>query len=107
MKVRSTYTGYTQAVESYFEKLLPRLVPLQYSKGGPIIAVQIENEYGSYDEDKVYLEWCKKILVSNGITELLFTSDGQTDEFLRRGSLPGVLSVVNFQVIILRILIGP
>ncbi|CDQ79728.1 unnamed protein product [Oncorhynchus mykiss] len=43
MKLRTTYPGFTEAVDS-FDQLIPRVAPYQYTKGGPIIAVQVENE---------------------------------------------------------------
>ncbi len=45
----STYKPYLQHIENYFSKLLPILAAFQYSKGnGPVIAFQLENEFGSY-----------------------------------------------------------
>ena len=37
------------------------LLDPQYTKGGPIIAVQIENEYGSYNMDKKYMAYVKTV----------------------------------------------
>lgn len=67
-------------MERYFKKLLALVEPLQFTRGGPIIAVQIENEYGNVKEegkpiDTAYLEALRDILKENGIVELLFTSD--------------------------------
>lgn len=42
------YPGYIHAVQKYFRKLFEILIPLQYSRGGPIIAFQIENELADY-----------------------------------------------------------
>uniref|UniRef100_A0A8C0K3W2 Beta-galactosidase-1-like protein 2 n=1 Tax=Canis lupus dingo TaxID=286419 RepID=A0A8C0K3W2_CANLU len=61
MKLRTTYKGFTKAVNHYFDKIIPMIVQLQYAKGGPIIAVQVENEYGSYHQDKRYLKYIKKV----------------------------------------------
>ena len=41
-------------VRSYFSVLLPKLVPLQVTHGGPVIMMQVENEYGSYGMEKEY-----------------------------------------------------
>ncbi|XP_049496817.1 beta-galactosidase-1-like protein 2 [Panthera uncia] len=60
MKLRTTYKGFTKAMNHYFDELIPKIVPLQYGKGGPIIAVQVENEYGSYHRDKRYMSYIKK-----------------------------------------------
>ncbi|XP_031651435.1 beta-galactosidase-1-like protein 2 [Oncorhynchus kisutch] len=59
MKLRTTYRGFTEAVDS-FDQLIPRVAPFQYSKGGPIIAVQVENEYGSYAKDVEYMPYIKE-----------------------------------------------
>ena len=76
MQVRTQYHGYTKAVERYFNHLIPKILKYQSSQGGPIIGVQIENEYGGYgNTDSHHLEWLKKLLISLGITEPLFTSD--------------------------------
>ena len=37
----------------------------QYKHGGPIIAVQVENEYGSYNKDPAYMPYIKKVRVSS------------------------------------------
>ncbi|XP_018603858.2 beta-galactosidase-1-like protein 2 isoform X1 [Scleropages formosus] len=97
MKLRTTYPGFTAAVNSYLDKLIPRVVPLQYMKGGPIIAFQVENEYGSYGNDSQYMSFIKEALVSRGIEELLVTSDNR--QGLHRGGLKGVLKTINLQKI--------
>ncbi len=61
----SKYKPYLQHVENYFSKLLPILAAFQYSKGnGPIIAFQIENEYGSYDRYVNRLHHVKRSLMA-------------------------------------------
>ncbi|XP_071095299.1 beta-galactosidase-1-like protein 2 [Haliotis cracherodii] len=75
MKVRSNYPPYQKASERFFSKLLPLVTDLQYSQGGPIIAVQVENEFGSYSDEVQHLDFLRALLIKNGITELLVTSD--------------------------------
>uniref|UniRef100_A0A8D0KVV7 Beta-galactosidase n=1 Tax=Strix occidentalis caurina TaxID=311401 RepID=A0A8D0KVV7_STROC len=77
MQLRTTYKGFTEAVDAYFDHLMPVVVPLQYKKGGPIIAVQVENEYGSYAKDPNYMSYVKMALLNRGIVELLMTSDNK------------------------------
>jgi beta-galactosidase len=86
--LRSSDPRFTDVVEEWFDALVPVLEPLQACHGGPIVAVQIENEYGSYGDDKDYLRWNRAALTSRGITELLFTADGGNDYFLDGGALP-------------------
>ncbi|XP_035684141.1 beta-galactosidase-1-like protein 2 [Branchiostoma floridae] len=93
--VRTTRPMFIDPVEVWFGRLLAEVVPRQYTNGGPIIAVQIENEYGGFSNSTEYMERLKKILESRGIVELLFTSDGKGA--LISGGIPGVLKTVNFQ----------
>ncbi|KAI1903367.1 hypothetical protein AGOR_G00026460 [Albula goreensis] len=95
MKLRTTYPGFTEAVNTFFDKLIPKVVPLQFKKGGPIIAVQVENEYGSYAKDENYMPFIKEALQSRGIDELLLTSDNQ--EGLKHGGVKGALKSINLQ----------
>ncbi|TDH15060.1 hypothetical protein EPR50_G00027820 [Perca flavescens] len=95
MKLRTTYPGFTAAVNPFFNQLMKKVVPHQYSKGGPIIAVQVENEYGSFAKDEDYMPFIKEALLSRGITELLLTSDNR--EGLKRGGVKGALETINFQ----------
>ncbi|KAM8768168.1 beta-galactosidase-1-like protein 2 isoform 1-T1 [Acanthopagrus schlegelii] len=95
MKLRTTYPGFTEAVNSFFNQLIKKVVPHQYSKGGPIIAVQVENEYGAYAQDEEYMAFIKEALLSRGVTELLLTSDNK--DGLKLGGVKGVLETVNFQ----------
>lgn len=88
--------SYLEKVDRFFDALLSRLKPLQCTNGGPIIAMQVENEYGSYGNDKKYLNYLKEGIIQRGIDVLLFTSDGPTDEMLQAGTLPDVFKTVNF-----------
>ena len=88
MVLRSSDPLFTGVVGQWFDHLLPIVEPLQACHGGPVVAVQIENEYGSYGDDKDYLRWNRQALQKRGITEMLFTADGGTDYFLDGGSLP-------------------
>ena len=40
---------FTEQVEKWFGVLLPMIKPLLRENHGPVLMVQIENEYGSYD----------------------------------------------------------
>ncbi|KAF7655673.1 hypothetical protein LDENG_00052420 [Lucifuga dentata] len=95
MRLRTTYPGFTQAVNAFFDKLIPKLVPLQFKKGGPIIAVQVENEYGSFAKDEGYMLFIKEALQSRGISELLLTSD--IHSALKSGGVEGAVRTVKLQ----------
>jgi beta-galactosidase len=96
MQVRCAYPPYLAAVDRYFDALLPRLAGLQSTHGGPVIAVQVENEYGSYGNDKVYLRRLVDGLQARGIDCFLFTSDAPRDGCLQGGGLPDVFKTINF-----------
>ncbi|KAK5918664.1 hypothetical protein CgunFtcFv8_003407 [Champsocephalus gunnari] len=95
MKLRTTCPGFTDAVNTYFDKLIPKVVPLQFKKGGPIIAVQVENEYGSYAKDESYMLFIKEALQTRGISELLLTSDNHNT--LKSGGVDGAIRSVKLQ----------
>ena len=77
------------AAERYMTKLAEVIKPFLVTKGGPILMLQIENEYGSYGNDKNYLKKLKDIWTSLGINIPTFTADGATADDLKAGTLPG------------------
>jgi beta-galactosidase len=95
MKVRSRDPKFLAAARSWLLRLGKEVAPLQIGSGGAIIAVQVENEYGSYSDDHEYLEDIRHILLDAGFTQSqLYTADG-ADE-LTKGSLPELPAVINF-----------
>ncbi|MEU5827170.1 glycoside hydrolase family 35 protein [Micromonospora tulbaghiae] len=94
MALRSSDPAFIGSVERWFDELIPRIAGLQASAGGPVVAVQIENEYGSYGDDHAYLLWNRSALLARGITELLFTADGPTELMLDAGTIPGTLAAI-------------
>ena len=83
-------------LKPYYNELLSRVRPHLASNGGSIFMMQIENEYGSYGDDKKYLRSIADIYRENGIDCLLFTSDGPEYSMLSGGTLPEYLAVANF-----------
>jgi len=93
--LRSTDVRFTRHAERWLMRLGRELALLLSRPDGPIIAVQVENEYGSFDKDKAYLAWQRDTLVSAGFGRaLLYTADG--DVQLPNGTLPDLPAVVNF-----------
>lgn len=88
-----TYLGH---VKDYYKELLSRINDMQITKGGNIIAMQVENEYGSYGNDKEYLRYIQDLMTDCGVEVLLFTSDGDWCNMLSGGSLPDTYKVINF-----------
>lgn len=98
MRVRSQYPEFLQAVRDYFTVLIPKLLPFQFTEGGKVLMMQVENEYGSYGEDKTYLKFFVDLMKELGVTVPLFTSDGGWKEVLDAGTLPeeNIFATVNF-----------
>ncbi|MEV5656413.1 beta-galactosidase [Streptomyces sp. NPDC052291] len=95
-RVRTRDAGYVDAVRAWFAELLPQVVARQVDRGGPVIMVQAENEYGSYGTDAAYLGQLADLLTGSGVVVPLFTSDGPEDHMLTGGSVPGLLATANF-----------
>ncbi len=96
IELRCNNEIYLKHVREYFEKLFSLLVPQLITNGGNIIAMQIENEYGSYANDKKYLKSLEKMYDELGIDVLKFTSDGTWCNMLSGGTVEGVLPTLNF-----------
>ncbi|MGP6177167.1 glycoside hydrolase family 35 protein [Microbacterium sp. A196] len=94
--LRTSDPEFLAAVDRWFDALIPRMVPLQAVNGGPIIAVQVENEYGSFGSDHAYLEHQRDALRSRGIVELLTTADGITSDMVAHGSVGGAMGTFTF-----------
>ena len=95
--IRCMHPGYLAAVERYFTELMRRLAPLQSTRGGPIIAMQIENEYGYFGNDAAYLAHLRDLLRRLKMDVLLFTSDGTFQDLtIANGGLPDLLRTANF-----------
>lgn len=90
VQIRRDERGYMQAVAEYFDQLAPVIVPRQLDQGGPIILIQVENEYGAYGNDKAYLRKLVELNRRIGVTVPLFTVDQATDAMLEDGGLPGL-----------------
>lgn len=89
IKVRCMDPRYMSAATRYINRLAKEVVNLQVSKGGPILMVQVENEYGSYGNDKAYMETLRKLWMNNGFTVPFYTSDGPTAYMLDAGNIDG------------------
>ncbi|WP_053709006.1 glycoside hydrolase family 35 protein [Streptomyces sp. NRRL B-3648] len=95
-RARTRDERYLGHVRNWFRRLLPEIVPRQIDRGGPVVLVQVENEYGSYGSDTGYPAELAGLLRAEGVTVPLVTSDGPEDHMLTGGSLPGVPATVNF-----------
>ena len=87
---------YLAHVDAWFDELIPVIAERQTTRGGNVVMVQVENEYGSYGDDRAYLEHLRDGLLARGIDELLVTSDGPARMWLTGGTVDGALATVNF-----------
>lgn len=89
IRLRCMDPRYMKAVERYITRLAEEIRPFQISKGGPLVMIQIENEYGSYGNDRNYISRLRDIWLANGIDVPTFTGDGPTTYMLEAGTLRG------------------
>ena len=89
IKLRCMDPRYMAAAERYIARLAEEIKPYLITKGGPILMIQIENEYGSFGSDKNYLLRLREVWKDEGIDVPTFTGDGPTTLMLEAGSLPG------------------
>ncbi|XP_069571507.1 beta-galactosidase [Brachyistius frenatus] len=96
--LRSSDPDYIAAVDKWMGKLLPMMKPYLYQNGGPIITVQVENEYGSYFAcDYNYMRHLSNLFRSHlGEEAVLFTTDGAGLGYLKCGAIQGLYATVDF-----------
>jgi beta-galactosidase len=94
MRVRSRYPGFLSAVQRYYKALGEQLAPLQATKGGPIVMVQVEDEYDGHGSDDGYIEALAAALRDAGFDVPLYTSEMTWS--LRPAKVPGLIRGVGF-----------
>jgi len=91
VKLRCMDPHYTRAVARYFHELAKIIRPNLVKNGGPILLVQLENEYGSYPRrDRRYMEWLRELWIKEGVAGPFYTADGPGRHYLEGVVLPGV-----------------
>ncbi|HMV07931.1 MAG TPA: beta-galactosidase [Cyclobacteriaceae bacterium] len=100
--IRANNKPFLDSCRVYINRLADQVRDLQVTKGGPVIMVQAENEFGSYvaqrkdiplDEHKKYSAAIHSMLLEAGIEVPLFTSDGSW--LFEGGSIKGALPTAN------------
>ena len=94
IQLRSTDPKYLEPAKRYLKEVGRVLAPLQVTKGGPILMVQVENEYGFSGNDKSYMEELRKAVIDAGFEVPLF--DCNPTYKLGGGSPDSLFHVVNF-----------
>ena len=95
ISIRTAAESYMAPVRTWLSRLGEELAPLQRSRGGPIVAVQLENEYGAFGNDRVYLEAMRDALDAAGFGDSPYFTIDQP-QHLARGSLEGVPVAATF-----------
>ena len=96
MPLRCYNETFLSKVRRYYTELLGRVRHHLASKGGNLIMIQVENEYGSYGDDKKYMRAVAEIYRDLGMDCMYFTSDGPSPSMMMGGPLKEYLAVANF-----------
>lgn len=94
MAVRQNNEQFYAASKAYMNRLGHELRRFQITQGGPIVMIQLENEYGSFGSDKEYLKSQAGLLRFN-FDVPIYTTDGGGVGYLKGGTLSGVLAAVD------------
>lgn len=80
---------YMSAVTRYVDRIAPHVASLMVPAGGPVLMVQIENEYGSYGDDSTYLDEIRRLWTDRGIRGPFYTEDGLSQLERNHTNVPG------------------
>ncbi|KXB38853.1 glycosyl hydrolase family 35 [Bacteroidales bacterium KA00344] len=98
IRLRESDPYFMERVEIFEQKVAEQLAPLTIQNGGPIIMVQVENEYGSYGEDKKYVGQIRDVLrkywYTNGRGPALFQCDWASN--FEKNGLEDLIWTMNF-----------
>ena len=76
MCIRTMDEEFLGYAKRYYTRLAKEFVPYLSTNGGPIIAVAVENEYGSFADDAEYLKWTGDLLKELGVDVPMYTANG-------------------------------
>ena len=96
IRLRCDNEIYFEKLENYIRAIAPIIQPRLVDNGGNVIMLQVENEYASYGNDRVYLNRLKEIYLENGLSGCLITADGAAISMLERASIDGCLPTFTF-----------
>ncbi len=95
VQLRTLDPYYMERVRIFMNEVGKQLADLQLSRGGNIIMVQVENEYGSYGVNKPYVSAIRDIVKQAGFTDVpLFQCDWSSN--FTNNALDDLLWTVNF-----------
>ncbi|MBQ6534358.1 MAG: beta-galactosidase [Opitutales bacterium] len=76
ISIRSYDEKYIGAIKTYYKRLFKEISPYYCNNGGPIIAIQLENEYSSYGDDAKYIRFLKQEMLDSGFKGILYMAEG-------------------------------
>ena len=85
IRLREQDPYFMQRVEIFEKEVGKQLAPLTIQNGGPIIMVQVENEYGSYGKDKPYVSAIRDIVRKSGFDKVSLFQCDWSSNFLNNG----------------------
>lgn len=95
IRLREQDPYFMERTKLFMNEVGKQLADLQISKGGNIIMVQVENEYGSFSTDKPYIAEIRDIVKGAGFNEVpLFQCDWNSN--FENNALEGLLWTINF-----------
>ncbi|TAK98595.1 MAG: beta-galactosidase [Verrucomicrobia bacterium] len=94
VKFRTRDPRYIEAAKRYFKEVSRVLGPLQITRGGPILMVQVENEYGFFGKDADYMGELRQVFIDAGFDVPLFACNPK--DHLKDGWRADLFPVVNF-----------
>ena len=93
--LRTNDPAFIVPAQRWLTRLAQETAPLLLVNGGPILAVQIENEYGNFGNEPGYMQHMLQIFQSTPWKDsFLYTVD--PSKALANGMLPGIFAGVNF-----------
>ena len=95
IKLRTNDVYFLERTKLFMNEIGKELADLQVSRGGNIIMVQVENEYGAYATDKEYIANIRDIVKGAGFTDVpLFQCDWSST--FQRNGLDDLVWTINF-----------
>ncbi|NPD92474.1 beta-galactosidase [Xylanibacter muris] len=95
IRLREQDPYFMERVRIFEQKVGEQLAPLTIQNGGPIIMVQVENEYGSYGEDKAYVGEIRDIVKASGFDKVALFQCDWASNFTKNG-LEDLIWTMNF-----------
>lgn len=92
--LRTRDDAFVKPARRWLQEVGRVLTPMQVSQGGPILMVQVENEYGFFGEDLEYMRAMRQALLDAKFDVPLFQCN-PTNAVIK-SHLPGLFSVANF-----------